>query len=401
MKQKIFILFVACILLASVITPVTVQAQGVATPQPQTPTTQTQQSQEGFIGLPLCQPGVYLQTPIDCLLMGPSQKLTDLARKGLTLPLKPLPAVKPDPALVLLSKKFAKLNLAVGDQAAYYPNLQSAEDGIGWLRKLPPGQLQYVSYINAADVNGHHFVQSDTKEWVRASPTRYSSFQGLLFTRQPSNDFGWIVDDTNPRIDHSSSAKALPIKLTRETVVQVYDKVDAEGTAWYMIGLGQWVEQRYIRVVDISEQTPKGVDNNRWIEVNLDQQILTVHDQGNIVFATLIATGMQPFYTKPGLFKITVKKEFETMTGAFETGKADYYYLQDVPWTMYFDQKRALHGAYWRLMFGYPVSHGCVNISIGDSHWLFDWAKVNDWVYVWDPSGKTPTDPKFYGAGGA
>ena len=401
MKQKIFILFVACILLASVITPVTVQAQGVATPQPQTPTTQTQQSQEGFIGLPLCQPGVYLQTPIDCLLMGPSQKLTDLARKGLTLPLKPLPAVKPDPALVLLSKKFAKLNLAVGDQAAYYPNLQSAEDGIGWLRKLPPGQLQYVSYINAADVNGHHFVQSDTKEWVRASPTRYSSFQGLLFTRQPSNDFGWIVDDTNPRIDHSSSAKALPIKLTRETVVQVYDKVDAEGTAWYMIGLGQWVEQRYIRVVDISEQTPKGVDNNRWIEVNLDQQILTVHDQGNIVFATLIATGMQPFYTKPGLFKITVKKEFETMTGAFETGKADYYYLQDVPWTMYFDQKRALHGAYWRAMFGYPQSHGCVNISIGDSHWLFDWAKVNDWVYVWDPSGKTPTDPKFYGAGGA
>ena len=244
-------------------------------------------------------------------------------------------------------------------------------------------------------------MQSDTKEWVRASPTRYSSFQGLLFTRQPSNDFGWIVDDTNPRIDHSSSAKALPVKLTRETVVQVYDKVDAEGTAWYMIGLGQWVEQRYIRVVDISEQTPKGVDNNRWIEVNLDQQILTVHDQGNIVFATLIATGMQPFYTKPGLFKITVKKEFETMTGAFETGKADFYYLQDVPWTMYFDQKRALHGAYWRAMFGYPQSHGCVNISIGDSHWLFDWAKVNDWVYVWDPSGKTPTDPKFYGAGGA
>ena len=91
MKQKIFFLFVACILLASVITPVTVQAQNVATPQPQTPTPQTQQSQEGFIGLPLCQPGVYLQTPIDCLLMGPSQKLTDLARKGLTLPLKPLP----------------------------------------------------------------------------------------------------------------------------------------------------------------------------------------------------------------------------------------------------------------------------------------------------------------------
>jgi lipoprotein-anchoring transpeptidase ErfK/SrfK len=89
------------------------------------------------------------------------------------------------------------------------------------------------------------------------------------------------------------------------------------------------------------------------------------------------------------------------MTGAFETGKVDYYFLQDVPWTMYYDQKRALHGAYWRAMFGFPQSHGCVNISVGDSHWLYDWANVGDWVYVWDPSKKTPTDPALYGSGGA
>ncbi len=89
------------------------------------------------------------------------------------------------------------------------------------------------------------------------------------------------------------------------------------------------------------------------------------------------------------------------MRGAFEADRSDFYYLESVPWTMYYDQARALHGAYWRTRYGFPQSHGCVNLSPGDAHWLFNWAKEGDWVHVWDPSGKTPTDPKYYSDGGA
>jgi lipoprotein-anchoring transpeptidase ErfK/SrfK len=168
-----------------------------------------------------------------------------------------------------------------------------------------------------------------------------------------------------------------------------------------MIGLNQWVERRYIREVTIDTNPPQGVTGRRWIDVNLYEQILTVYDNSKPVFATLIATGMEPFFTKPGVFQIYLKKPTETMSGAFEADHSDYYYLEDVPWTMYFDQKRALHGAYWRTMFGFPQSHGCVNLSIGDARWLYDWAKEGDWVYVHDPSGATPTDPAFYKEGGA
>ncbi len=352
-------------------------------------------------GLPLCKPDVYLIAPLDCSLLGPAKALTDLANKGLYLPLRPLLSVKPDAGLVILDKKYAKLNLTYPDQATFYPNGQSAEAGINRIRQMQPGQLQYLSYKSAAVVNNNNYVITDKGEWVRASPTKYSSFQGLLFNQQPINDFGWIVDSTSPRIAPNYNAKMLSEKLTREMIVQVYDQVEAGAITWYMIGLGRWVENRYIRVVDIHAATPEGVDNKRWIEVNLLQQTLTVHDNGKLVFATLIATGVAPYYTRPGLFNIKEKKPLETMTGAFETGKVDFYFLQDVPWTMYYDQKRALHGAYWRAMFGYPQSHGCVNISVGDSHWLYDWANVGDWVYVWDPSKKTPTDPALYGSGGA
>jgi len=128
-------------------------------------------------------------------------------------------------------------------------------------------------------------------------------------------------------------------------------------------------------------------------DVNLTEQTLAVYDNRELVFATVIASGLEPFWTKPGTFQIFQKKETETMRN---NDPSDFYYLDNVPWTMYFDGARAIHGAYWRTRFGYPQSHGCVNLSAGDSHWLFNWATEGDWVHVHDPSGLTPTDPNLY-----
>ena len=115
----------------------------------------------------------------------------------------------------------------------------------------------------------------------------------------------------------------------------------------------------------------------------------------------MVATGMKPYYTQPGIFQIYQKNDSENMTGSFETDQSDYYWLEDVPFTMYFDKLRAFHGAYWRAWYGYEQSHGCVNMSNGDAHWLYNWANLGEWVYVHDPSGKTPTDPELYQEGGA
>ena len=378
------------------ITPDLTAQLPVQTPTPETTTNPLDED------LPLCLPGVYLEEPYDCLPMGSSLILTELAKKGLTIPLKPLSAIKPDANLVTLDQKYAKLNLQEGVQAAFYPNLDSAVAGVNAFRFLPAGQLLYIAYTYQSDVAGNHFVQVETGEWVRASPTNYSPFQGLQFTKNPSNSFGWILDQNNPRKEPGYQAETINENLVREQVVQVYDAVDADNTTWYMIGLGKWVEQRYIGVVNIMQSAPdEKITNGRWIEVNLYQQTLAVYENNQIIFATLIATGADPYFTQPGTFQVYEKKDLETMTGSFAAGKTDYYYLENVPWTMYFDQNRALHGAYWRALFGYTQSHGCVNLSVGDSHWIYDWANVGDWVYVWDPSGATPTDPAFYTQGGA
>ena len=357
------------------------------------------QYEETHEGMPICEPGVYLIPPRDCLPMGPSQTLTHWAKNGLSLPLKPLPVSHPDARYLELDQNYAKLNLAPGEQAAYYPNIESAVQSWGALSTLPIGETLYVAYENVSYYEGNPFVQNERGEWLRASPTKYSSFQGFLLNRPLDNNFGWIVDHTNPRRGPSYGAEVVNEELLRETVVQVYDQVESEGTTWYMIGLGKWVDRRVIRIVSPRLSPPEGVNNGRWIEVNLYEQTLTVYEDSRLLFATLVGSGFDPYYTQPGLFQVREKLEFETMTGSFERGKADYYFLENVPWTMYYDGPRALHGAYWRALFGYELSHGCVNISVGDAHWLYDWAVVGDWVYVWDPSGKTPTDPAFYQEG--
>ena len=96
-------------------------------------------------------------------------------------------------------------------------------------------------------------------------------------------------------------------------------------------------------------------------------------DRDQLVFATLVSTGVAPFWTRPGVFQIRIKKPAEKMTKAYTPGDPDFYYIEDVPWTMYFDEDRALHGAYWHNFFGYERSHGCVNLSISAARWVFRW----------------------------
>lgn len=58
----------------------------------------------------------------------------------------------------------------------------------------------------------------------------------------------------------------------------------------------------------------------------------------------------------------------------------NYYYLPGVPSVMYFYQGYAIHGTYWHHNFGQPMSHGCVNLTIEDAKWFYDWAEVGTTV---------------------
>jgi len=358
--------------------------------------------QESYSGEPLCLPGVYGYDQIDCLVLGPSEFLTTMDKKGIAVPFQPLPAYKPDVSYTMAPVPY----LLVGENS--FPVYASLDDALARnpTRYLDAG-MKYLAVYERHDRDDGIFYQLMNGLWINAGEAntecciRSGRFQGLMFYQNPSTPFGWVLDQINVFKTPGVSAESTGRKLFREDVVQIYDVQTVDGVDWFMIGLDEWVDRRKVRQFTVNPAPPEGVDNNRWIEVNLYEQTLGIYENGKLVFAALIATGVDPFFTRPGLFQVYEKYERTNMSGAFEADRSDYYYLEDVPWTLYYDEARALHGAYWRTYFGYPQSHGCVNLSIGDARVVFDWANVGDWVYVWDPSGETPEDPNLYTAGGA
>lgn len=395
------------IFLALLLPPITVLAENKEAPQltdgtpvaTSTPATIPGLSVENPV---VCLPGIYLFQPPDCTPAGPSLFLTAMARIGLYFPVRSLPSHSPDPDLSKLPATYVTTRK---ESIPLFDSLSAAES-LSPSQTLGPG-MKYLSIDDRVELNHVIYYHLRSGAWVEGDSAGtgccvYSGrFQGLIIKRTPTSNFGWFIEETWSRTAPDFTAGTTSHHYFRENVTAVYDIRKVGDTEWLMIGPNEWVERRVVKRVLVNTTPPSGVTGNRWIEVNLDEQTLAVYDQGELVYATLIASGLPPFYTRPGLFQIQQKKEFETMSGSFEADRSDFYYLEDVPWTMYYDQNRALHGAYWRTIYGYPQSHGCINLAPGDAHWLFDWAKEGDWVYVWDPSGKTPTDPSFYGPGGA
>ena len=136
----------------------------------------------------------------------------------------------------------------------------------------------------------------------------------------------------------------------------------------------------------VSEQSvqmgirPFGVGpNERWVDVNLTTQTLNAYEGNDVVYTTLISSGVPNYPTVTGMFRIYLRYESQTMNG-YLLGYD--YYLENVPYVMYFYQDYALHGAYWHENFGYPMSHGCVNLDEPDAAWLYDWTTYGTVVNV-------------------
>jgi lipoprotein-anchoring transpeptidase ErfK/SrfK len=129
--------------------------------------------------------------------------------------------------------------------------------------------------------------------------------------------------------------------------------------------------------------------DERWIAVNLSTQRAYALVGGQVVHVALVTTGMAGFETKPGEYRITYRKQNETMDSATIGIPRDDplgYYLTDVLWTQYFYPTVALHSNYWQpiSVFGHTASsHGCVGMLENDAKYLWDFASSGTRVVVY------------------
>jgi hypothetical protein len=153
------------------------------------------------------------------------------------------------------------------------------------------------------------------------------------------------------------------------------------GVRYLEVADGDWIRADEAAVVERRE--PRGVPaGEKWIDVSIANGTLVAYEGHRPVFATLISPGANGYkrvdgkpakWTTPtGTFRIEWKHLSTTMSPDPDRMS---YHLAEVPFTQFFHLPFALHAAYWHDRFGEPKSGGCVNLSVADSRWLFQWTE--------------------------
>ena len=234
---------------------------------------------------------------------------------------------------------------------------------------------------------GYNFstILEETNGWARIGEARWIQSEALGESSRPSRFAGALLPEYDLpytmawTLQHLRAAEAPggadsnnnPF-LYRYTRVNIYATAVVDGYNWYQIGFNQWVHQFKVAKM-IAVDKPAAVDTHKWISVDLYEQVAIAYEGDRPVFATLVSSGLRDWPTNEGAFHVYLRYSRTLMSGAYN--QPDFYYLEEVPWTMYFDNDIALHGTYWHDGFGFRRSHGCVNLSIMDAHWLFKWAE--------------------------
>lgn len=237
------------------------------------------------------------------------------------------------------------------------------------------------------------WAEIEPGKWTQASNltgVAASSYTGVLIDSEMAFPMAWVLQPTKPSAIPGQKPAPETKLVPRYTRVNIYATVNDGKWDWYLVGPGQWIEQRRVGRV-LPTRRPEGV-KGRWVAVDLYEQVLVAYEDDRPVFATLVSSGLPQWSTNEGLFRIWARFRSDTMRGAM--GRPDFYQLPAVPYVMYFDNDISLHGTYWHDGFGYRHSHGCVNLSISDARWIYEWTNnfyADTWVYVWS-SGSYSTN---------
>jgi len=162
-------------------------------------------------------------------------------------------------------------------------------------------------------------------------------------------------------------------------------QTDKNGKIWYRIRDDKWkiffyADATHLRLVSEKDVAPLSADvppAEKRIEIHLPEQIVIAYEGNQAVFMARTSTGARfidgDYRTPPGTY-ITNRKRPSRHMAAGDRAAPNSYDLPGVPWVCYLmDNGISFHGTYWHNNFGRPRSHGCINLSIPDSRWVYRW----------------------------
>jgi len=182
---------------------------------------------------------------------------------------------------------------------------------------------------------------------------------------------GWQQAYTTHKPIGGGINRTLPMR-TPIPILEVARNAKSDPIA-YRIGDAEWIAAADVRVFQPAPPPALLEQAERWIDVDLDSQILVAFEGDIAVYSTMVSSGGKETPTETGVYRMWLKESEADMKGL---NGEDPYSVATVPWTQFFSPEKglALHTAYWHDQFGIRRSHGCLNLAPRDARWLYFWS---------------------------
>ena len=146
------------------------------------------------------------------------------------------------------------------------------------------------------------------------------------------------------------------------------------------VALARWILVVLLAVAALAAPAIGSAKAQKSIVVSLGQQMFWAYKGDKVVLSSYVSTGKAGFDTPTGSYSVLSKLPSQTMEGVIG---GEYYNVPDVPSVLYFTSNgHAIHGTYWHNNFGWPMSHGCVNLPLDVAAWLYRWTPVGTPVLI-------------------
>jgi hypothetical protein len=215
----------------------------------------------------------------------------------------------------------------------------------------------------------------------RFRPIKGSDFHGLRIPEDVKLPFAFVKGKKTRKLDDQDGHLVPGEALAWRSTVAITGKQRVQKGKWYdELDDGSWVPTEDIARVELAKKFPGWAnDGEKWVDVNVSRQVVTLYEGTKPVYATLVSTGEagldDPKTTRAtarGIFRIHTKHVTATMDSKVV---GEEFELRDVPYVQYFHEGYALHAAYWHDVFGQPKSHGCINLAPEDARRIFFWTE--------------------------
>ncbi|MFO0694472.1 MAG: L,D-transpeptidase [Polyangiales bacterium] len=268
-----------------------------------------------------------------------------------------------------------------------------ARDGVPVYRRPPPRGEPADRYVMRTLREGYFFtldkaVNIYDRQLYRGitywfipregtTPVVAPDFEGVPVTREMRFPFLWVTDPTarlcaNP-LAPGQPGIAFCEPIARHSRIPLVGQRNVQGGVWYQVEGGKWIPYMQVARVHEVERLPSGLhEGERWIHVDLRNQFAALYEGREMKFVTLISSGDDQHPTPTGTYRLESRHITARMDS--EDNPSGAYFIQDVPWVMYFKGGYALHGAFWHDRFGLKTSHGCVNLAPRDARRFFEFA---------------------------